>query len=564
MGETQVYLQLAPGDACVLRTFTKEIQGRPWQYQESAGEPWPIPGTWKVRFTEGGPALPAAYETDNLASWTTRSDPEAKRFAGTAVYTLEFDAAPRDDRQWRLDLGRVGDSARVKLNGQYLGTLWCAPFQLPLGDHLKAGKNTLEIEVTNVAANRIADMDRRGVPWKIFRDANVLSVDGPALNASSWPVRDAGLIGPVTLVPFRELNLSSPKQGTRRAEPERLLPAEPERLLLSAQAEGLGTGSSHWQSALKGPFIGLNARDERAFQARWSPLGTDYPGLRPGLVETAFQAEASLGATGGLPPVKTLHTFRDSTVPPLADKPPTAPSEQQAVEKPLPTLFIIGDSTVRNGTKGQVGWGDPIGNLFDKTKIKVANRALGGRSSRTFITEGLWDKVLAGMKPGDFVLMQFGHNDGGAPDKAPFRGSLRGTGDETKVVVSAKTGKKEEVHTYGWYMRKYVADAKSKGATPIVLSQIPRNMWKDGKVVRASNDYGKWAAEAAKTEGALFVDLNEIVAKQYDKLGPDKVNALFEGDHTHTSAAGAQMNAAAVVEGIKELKDCPLVRYLRQ
>jgi hypothetical protein len=205
---SEVYLQLQPGEACVLRTFTdKEVRGRPWQYQETAGEAWPIPGTWKVRFTEGGPALPAAYETDNLASWTSRSDPEAKRFAGTAVYTLAFDAAARDDRQWRLDLGRVGDSARVKLNGQSLGTLWCAPFQLPLGDHLKAGKNTLEIEVTNVAANRIADMDRRNVPWKIFRDANVLSVDGPALNASNWPVRDAGLIGPVTLVPFRELSI---------------------------------------------------------------------------------------------------------------------------------------------------------------------------------------------------------------------------------------------------------------------------------------------------------------------------------------------------------------------
>jgi lysophospholipase L1-like esterase len=228
-----------------------------------------------------------------------------------------------------------------------------------------------------------------------------------------------------------------------------------------------------------------------------------------------------------------------------------------------PTLFVIGDSTVRNNTKGQVGWGTPLAELFDKDKITVENRALGGRSSRTYLTEGLWDKVLAKLRPGDFVLLQFGHNDGGSLTEGRARASLKGNGEETREVENAKTGKKEVVHTYGWYLRKYVADARAKGATPIVLSPVPRNIWKDGRVARAAKDYGQWAAEAAKAGGAAFVDLNEIVAGHYEKAGPEQVKTQFFGtDHTHTTAAGARLNAACVVEGLRRLPDCTLCRYL--
>lgn len=228
-----------------------------------------------------------------------------------------------------------------------------------------------------------------------------------------------------------------------------------------------------------------------------------------------------------------------------------------------PTLFIIGDSTVKNSTKGLQGWGTPIAGLFDAEKIKVENDALDGRSSRTFRTEGLWDKVLAKMKPGDFVLMQFGHNDGGGLARST-RASLKGNGEETQEVTDEKTGKKEVVHTYGWYMRQYVAEAKAKGATAIVLSPIPRNMWKDGHVLRASNDYGKWAREAAAAEGAAFVDLNELVAKKYEALGEEKVKAeYFLEDHTHTTPAGAMVNARAVVEGVAGVKDCALRLFVK-
>lgn len=240
-----------------------------------------------------------------------------------------------------------------------------------------------------------------------------------------------------------------------------------------------------------------------------------------------------------------------------------APSQAQ---QRLPTLFIIGDSTVRNSTQGLQGWGDAIGEFFDQTKIKVENRARGGRSSRTFITEGLWDQVLAELKPGDFVLMQFGHNDGGAVnDDSRARGSLRGIGEETEEIDNLLTKKHEIVHTYGWYMKKFVTDTKAKGAMPIVLSQIPRNIWTDGKVERVASTYGGWAADVAKSTGAFFIDLNDLVAIQYEALGQEKVKSLyFLEDHTHTTPAGARLNAASIVEGLRALKNCPLTAYLHR
>src|SRR6476659_6310509 len=142
------------------------------------------------------------------------------------------------------------------------------------------------------------------------------------------------------------------------------------------------------------------------------------------------------------------------------------PSPSPATLNPkLPTLFVVGDSTANNNANGARGWADPFIALFDASKINVLNRARAGRSSRTFITEGLWDKVLADMKRGDFVLIQFGHNDGGAiNDASRARGSLPGTGDETQEIDNLVTKQHEVVHTFGWYMRKMVADARGKGA----------------------------------------------------------------------------------------------------
>ena len=211
-----------------------------------------------------------------------------------------------------------------------------------------------------------------------------------------------------------------------------------------------------------------------------------------------------------------------------------------------PTIYIAGDSTASNVERR--GWGDSFAAYFDSSKLQVANRARAGRSSRTFLTEGLWDKVTVDLKPGDFVLLQFGHNDGGPLDTGRARGSLPGLGEETSEITMPD-GKKELVHTFGWYMRKFIAEARAKGATPVVLSLTVRNIWKDGKVERGSGNFSKWAAEIAKTEKTTFIDVTNIVADQYERLDEQQVKSLFSTDHTHTSSEGADQNAAAVVAG---------------
>lgn len=251
-------------------------------------------------------------------------------------------------------------------------------------------------------------------------------------------------------------------------------------------------------------------------------------------------------------------------------------------QKEKPTLYIIGDSTVRNTNRPQCGWGEMINEFLDTTQISISNQAMAGRSTRTFIKEKRWEKVLSTLKAGDFVIMQFGHNEGSKPDtsRAGYRGVLRGTGDET-VELTWKDSTEETVHTYGWYLKKFVQDAKAKGAIPIICSMIPRNQFVDdpslapkekdsvGNVIerrivkRADKDFGKWAKEVAASEGVFFIDLNGITADKYDKLGPDEIKKLFEKDHTHTNVEGARINAASVAEGIRLLKELKLNKYLK-
>jgi rhamnogalacturonan acetylesterase len=261
----------------------------------------------------------------------------------------------------------------------------------------------------------------------------------------------------------------------------------------------------------------------------------------------------------------------------------------------LPSLILIGDSTVRNGhgrgDLNQWGWGAPIADLFDPAKINVVNRAIGGLSSHSYISEGHWDLALDIVKPGDFVLIQWGHNDGGinlpgaapvpdqglspgatpaappagAPPRGPnVRGSLPGIGEETYDVADPRTGKMETVHTYGWYLRKYIADVRAKGATPILCSLVPRKIWVDGHIRRNTDTYRGWAEQVAEQQHVGFVDLNEIIARRYDAMGPTAVDGLFGDPHTHTDWAGAVINADSVVSGLRDLPGDPLSPYLSE
>lgn len=233
-----------------------------------------------------------------------------------------------------------------------------------------------------------------------------------------------------------------------------------------------------------------------------------------------------------------------------------------------PTVFLIGDSTVRNGrgdgSNGQWGWGAFLDQHFDNTQVNIVNRAVGGLSSRTFYTGPYWQKVKTMMKPGDFLVMQFGHNDDiTLNDAKRARGTMMGIGEETEEIDNMLTGKHEVVHTYGWYLRQYIETAKSAGVTPIVCSLVPRNLWSDeGKINRSVGSYRDWAKEVADGEEVSFVDLNSLVADRYDVFGKRAVDPLFGDAHTHTSFEGAVLNARCFAQGLRLLGSNPLGKYM--
>ena len=277
-------------------------------------------------------------------------------------------------------------------------------------------------------------------------------------------------------------------------------------------------------------------------------------------------------ASAPLPPRALDRDLDDGSIRPTRS---VGPPDIQPANPALPSLFLIGDSTVRNGQDdgqgkgddGQWGWGNPLASYFDPAKINVVNRAVGGLSSRTFLTAGHWERALALIKPGDVVVMQLGTNDSGPLNDEPpgplrARGTLKGTGEETKEIDNVLTKQHEVVHTYGWYLRQFVRDTKAKGATPIVCSLIPRKSWsKDGRIAR-SRDYAGWARDVAAQEKVGFIDLNDLVAARYDALGRDAVMKLFPqvtpDEHTHTNLRGADLNAQIVIAGLKALNLAPL------
>ena len=254
-------------------------------------------------------------------------------------------------------------------------------------------------------------------------------------------------------------------------------------------------------------------------------------------------------------------------------------------EKGKPTVFFTGDSTVKNEDKdedGMWGWASQAQTVFDESKITLVNAARAGRSTRSFIREGLWEKVYNSLQPGDFVTIQFGHNDICPITDAKARGVIPGTKD-TLHVYKLDNGQYEVVYSFGWYLKKMIDDTREKGATPILVSLTPRNEWPGGKVERRDDSYGRWYREVVEETGVEFVDMHNISADFLDKkfvvksLPKEKEKArekvaelkekagakYFKKDHTHTSKTGAQMNARSFAEGLRGIHS-QLANYLKR
>jgi len=203
---SEIYLQLQSGESCFVKTFTSEkIDGENWNYFETNSEPIEIKGEWQVEFIDGGPILPSSYSKTELKSWTVQNDVNTQSFAGTGKYSITFNMPKAHADEWLLDLGKVYESARVILNGESVETLWSFPFNMLVGEYLKDGENILEIEVTNLSANRLRALDIKGVDWEKFFFVNIFY---KKFDASTWPIMDSGLLGPVTLVPQKLISFN--------------------------------------------------------------------------------------------------------------------------------------------------------------------------------------------------------------------------------------------------------------------------------------------------------------------------------------------------------------------
>lgn len=195
--ENKIRVQLQPEQPVFIRCSEKALKASSFQYEHLAAKPVKAGSLWRISFLNGGPAYPGNIQTDELQSWTKMGDMETRRFTGTARYQTEF-TWENNGATAILDLGLVKDCAHVKLNGKDFGTLLGPTFKVAV-DNLVKGKNTLQIDVTNVAANRIRDLDINKIEWRRFNDINFVNIDYKPFDASGWEIRDAGLLGPVQL-----------------------------------------------------------------------------------------------------------------------------------------------------------------------------------------------------------------------------------------------------------------------------------------------------------------------------------------------------------------------------
>jgi hypothetical protein len=203
-GTTEVSMNIAPGQSFILKTYLdRNADNSALPFMIEGGTPSVIDNPWDVDFIEGGPTLPDPMTMPRLVSWTEQGGQSTERFAGTACYTTTFDLPDHDASVWRIDLGQVAESARVRVNGKDFGILFMPPMHIDVSrELLQTTYNKLEVEVTNLSANRIRGLDQDGVNWRKFYDINFVNIDYKPFDASTWPVLPSGLLGPVTLTPL--------------------------------------------------------------------------------------------------------------------------------------------------------------------------------------------------------------------------------------------------------------------------------------------------------------------------------------------------------------------------
>ena len=333
------------------------------------------------------------------------------------------------------------------------------------------------------------------------------------------------------------------------------------------------------------PFVDLNdiSGSKLDSYSRWK---VDYHFLGDKIHTSKFGAEMNARSAA-----EGLWESANPLLNPLKSMMVNVPLKSKPVQREAgkPVVFFTGDSTVKNADSdddGMWGWASQASTAFDESKITLFNAGRAGRSTRTFIKEGLWDEVYNSLQPGDFVTIQFGHNDICPITDAKARGVIASAKDTCHVyklhVYQLDNGQYEVVYSFGWYLKKMIDDVREKGATPILVSLTPRNEWPGGKIERRDDSYGKWYREVVEQTGVDFIDLHNISADFLDKKFAvkrlpeekeqakakiaqikEKAGLYFKKDHTHASKLGARMNARSFARGLKAINH-PLAKYLKK
>jgi hypothetical protein len=206
--ENGVEISLRSGESMILQTWDDRLPGlkklSAGTTQSASSERCVIPlnGSWTLSFIEEAPRMERVFTLDSLQTWEKLDEDSLRVMMGTGVYTTQVKMTRKDLKgkaRWRIDLGDVRESARVYINGQFIGCAWSVPFVLDCKNTLKAGRNEVRIEVTNLPANRIRDLDRRGVKWRKMTGINLVDIHYKPTTYDQWDLVPSGLNSEVKL-----------------------------------------------------------------------------------------------------------------------------------------------------------------------------------------------------------------------------------------------------------------------------------------------------------------------------------------------------------------------------
>lgn len=207
IGEIQnnsVRIQLKSGESLIIKASENTDNSiSKWKYIEKTDAPIVLNQPWQLTFKEGGPELPKSKTLDKLQPWTNfTEDSSTQSFSGTGVYTTSFKLKKNKADDFVLKFDKLYESAKVIVNGQDAGIVWSIPFEINIGKYLKKGKNTIQIEVCNLMANRIKYMDENKIQWRNYHEINFVNIDYKPFDASNWKVQPSGLDGEIQLIPI--------------------------------------------------------------------------------------------------------------------------------------------------------------------------------------------------------------------------------------------------------------------------------------------------------------------------------------------------------------------------